>query len=61
MCRYLHKEQCKFSNGAVAMHIRIADPGWPLAVISGVCAWIGLYLRLRELGTAAPVVNLPLH
>ncbi|MBV9074685.1 MAG: DoxX family protein [Acidobacteria bacterium] len=41
-----------YFGGAVATHVRIHDPGWPLAVIGGICAWIGLYLReerLREL------------
>ena len=41
-----------YFGGAVATHVRIADPGWPAAVICAVCVWIGLYLReprLREL------------
>ena len=41
-----------YLGGAVATHVRIADPGWPLAVVAGLLVWIGLYLRdarLREL------------
>ena len=41
-----------YLGGAVATHVRIHDPGWPMAVIGAVCGWIGLYLRedrLREL------------
>ena len=41
-----------YLGGAVATHVRIADPGWPMAVIMGILVWAGLYLRderVREL------------
>ncbi len=44
-----------YLGGAVATHVRIADPGWPLAVISGVCVWIGLYLREERLRALVPL------
>ncbi len=44
-----------YLGGAVATHVRIADPGWPLAVISGVCVWIGLYLREERLRALLPL------
>ena len=47
-----------YLGGAVATHVRIADPGWPLAVVSGVCAWIGLYLREERLRALVPLRRL---
>lgn len=47
-----------YFGGAVATHVRIHDPGWPLAVISGVCAWIGLYLREERLRDLVPLRRL---
>lgn len=41
-----------YLGGAVATHLRIHDPGWPLPVVSGILVWLALYLRdprLREL------------
>jgi DoxX-like protein len=41
-----------YFGGAIANHLRIGDPGWPLALICGILTWGGLYLRdarLREL------------
>ena len=47
-----------YFGGAVATHVRIHDPGWPLAVIGGVCAWVGLYLREERLHALAPLRRL---
>jgi hypothetical protein len=47
-----------YFGGAVATHVRIHDPGWPLAVIAGVCAWIGLYLREERLHDLVPLRRL---
>jgi hypothetical protein len=41
-----------YLGGAVATHVRIADPAFIGPVILGILAWVGLYLRdarLREL------------
>lgn len=41
-----------YLGGAVATHVRIGDPGWPMAVVMGIFVWLGLYLRderVREL------------
>lgn len=41
-----------YFGGAIATHLRIGDPGWPVALICGILTWAGLYgrdARLREL------------
>jgi hypothetical protein len=41
-----------YLGGAVATHVRIGDPGYPIALVMGIFVWAGLYLRderLREL------------
>lgn len=41
-----------YFGGAVATHVRIGDPGYPMAIIMGILVWLGLFLReprLREL------------
>jgi hypothetical protein len=43
-----------YLGGAVATHVRIGDPGWPLAVIAAVCAWLGLYFREERLRALVP-------
>jgi hypothetical protein len=47
-----------YLGGAVATHVRIHDPGWPLAVVAAVCAWIGLYLRDERLRPLVPLRRL---
>jgi DoxX-like family len=47
-----------YFGGAVATHVRIHDPGWPLAVVGAVCAWIGLYLREERLRPLVPLRRL---
>lgn len=43
-----------YFGGAVATHLRVADPGWPLAVICGILVWLGLYLRDPRLRRLLP-------
>ncbi len=41
-----------YLGGAVATHVRIGDPGYPMALLMGTLVWAGLYLRderVREL------------
>jgi len=41
-----------YLGGAVATHVRVSDPGYPIALLMGIIVWAGLYLRdqrLREL------------
>lgn len=47
-----------YLGGAVATHVRIHDPGWPVAVVAAVCAWIGLYLREERLRSLVPLRRL---
>jgi DoxX-like protein len=44
-----------YFGGAVATHLRVADPGWPLAVICGILTWLGLYLRDPRLRALVPL------
>ncbi len=43
-----------YFGGAVATHVRVADPGWPVAVICALCIWLGLYLREPRLRDLVP-------
>ncbi len=43
-----------YFGGAVATHLRVADPGWPLALICGLLTWLGLYLRDPRLRALLP-------
>ncbi|MDP9268502.1 MAG: DoxX family protein [Acidobacteriota bacterium] len=44
-----------YLGGAVATHVRINDPGWPMAVTMGVLVWLGLYLRDPRLTALVPL------
>ena len=48
-----------YFGGAVATHLRVADPGWPLAVICGILVWAGLYLRDPRLRALVPLRSRP--
>ncbi len=48
-----------YFGGAVATHLRIADPGWPLAVVCGILVWAGLYLRDPRLRALLPFRSRP--
>lgn len=43
-----------YLGGAVATHVRIADPGWPMAVIMASLVWAGLWLREPRLRALLP-------
>jgi hypothetical protein len=47
-----------YYGGAVATHLRIHDPGWPLPVVCGILTWLGLYLRDRRLRELVPLRRL---
>lgn len=44
-----------FLGGAVATHVRIADPQATGPIILGVLAWVGLWLREPRLRALAPL------
>ena len=44
-----------YLGGAVATHVRVGDPGWPLAVILGIFVWAGLYLRDERIRALLPL------
>jgi hypothetical protein len=44
-----------YFGGAIATHIRISDPGWPMALIFGIIIWLALYLREPRLGALVPL------
>ncbi len=44
-----------YFGGAVATHVRISDPGYPLAILMAVLVWLGLYLREDRLRTLVPL------
>lgn len=43
-----------YFGGAVATHVRIGDPGYPMAIGTAVVAWLGLWLRDPRLRQLAP-------
>jgi hypothetical protein len=47
-----------YLGGAVATHLRIGDPGWPMAVCMGILVWLGLYLRDPRLRALVPLRKL---
>ena len=44
-----------YFGGAVATHLRVADPGWPLALVCGILVWLGLFLRDPRLRALLPL------
>lgn len=44
-----------YFGGAVATHVRIGDPGWPLAILMAIFTWGGLYLRDPRLRKLLPL------
>ena len=44
-----------YLGGAVATHVRIGDPGYPVAVVTGIFVWAGLYLRDERLRGLLPL------
>jgi DoxX-like protein len=47
-----------YLGGAVATHVRVGDPGWPAAVVTGIVVWLGLYLRDERLRALVPLRRL---
>jgi hypothetical protein len=43
-----------YFGGAIATHVRVADPGWPSALILGIFVWAGLYLRDERIRRLLP-------
>jgi hypothetical protein len=50
-----------FLGGAVATHVRLADPAFVVAATLGVLAWGGLYLRDSRLHVLLPLRQEPGH
>jgi hypothetical protein len=48
-----------FLGGAVASHVRLADPGFVVPASLGVLAWAGLYLRDSRLRELVPLRRRP--
>ena len=46
-----------YLGGAVATHLHNADGMYPVPVLVGLIAWLGLYLRDRKLRALFPLVN----
>jgi len=46
-----------YFGGAIATHLRIADPGWPLPLTCGILTWLGLYLRDERLRALLPLMQ----
>lgn len=44
-----------YLGGAVATHVRIGDPGYPVAVLTGILVWAGLYLRDERVRALLPL------
>lgn len=44
-----------YLGGAVATHVRVSDPGYPMALLMGVLVWAGLYLRDARLRQLVPI------
>ena len=44
-----------YFGGAIATHLRIGDPGWPIALACGIFTWLGLFLRDTRLRLLLPL------
>lgn len=44
-----------YLGGAVATHVRAGDGMWPIPIVFGVIAWLGLFLRYPSLRRMIPV------
>ena len=47
-----------YLGGAVATHVRVADPGFLTPLVLGIFAWAGLYLRDPRLRQLMPIRQL---
>ena len=46
-----------YLGGAVATHLHAGDGKFPVPVVVGIIAWLGLYLRDRKLRALFPIVR----
>ena len=46
-----------YLGGAVATHLHAGDGKFPIPVVVGIVAWLGLYLRDRKLRALFPIVR----
>jgi hypothetical protein len=44
-----------FLGGAVATHVRVSDMNWLFAVVFGIIAWLGIFLRDARLRSLLPL------
>jgi hypothetical protein len=44
-----------YLGGATVTLVRVGDPTWFLPVVTGICAWLGLWLREPRLRPLAPI------
>ena len=47
-----------YLGGAIATHVRVLDSGFSTALVLGILAWAGLYLRDPRLRALLPLRNL---
>jgi hypothetical protein len=46
-----------YLGGAVATHVHMGDGMFPVPIVVGIIAWLGLYLRDRKLRALVPTVT----
>jgi hypothetical protein len=46
-----------YLGGAVATHLHAGDGYFPIPIVVGIIAWLGLYLRDRRLRALVPIVD----
>jgi hypothetical protein len=46
-----------YLGGAVATHVHMGDGLFPVPIVVGIIAWLGLYLRDRKLRALVPTVT----
>jgi hypothetical protein len=46
-----------YLGGAVATHVHTQDGMFPIPIVVGIVAWLGLYLRDRKLRALVPIVQ----
>ena len=44
-----------YLGGATVTLVRVGDPAWLFPVVTGICAWLGLWLREPRLHALAPI------
>jgi hypothetical protein len=46
-----------YLGGAVATHLHVGDGMFPVPIVVGIIAWLGLFLRDRKLRALVPIVH----